>query len=101
MHISPALIVQHRPLTRTALDNKIRAIISQLHPRQRRLASIAYENSTKYSCSMLIQTPIVITDEYISTENKVSQWLKNLDHHSQRKLFNDAIVENVDQGNFL
>lgn len=86
---SSTFIGQHRPLTKIALENKIRAIISQIHPRQRRFA---YET---------IVHPIerMMTDEYLSstnkeqieciyTEKKVIQWLNNLNNYSQ---FNDTI----------
>ena len=38
-------VVQHRPLTELALDNKIRAMLSQFHPRERRFALLSLNNT--------------------------------------------------------
>lgn len=94
---SSSFIAQHRPLTKIALENKIRAIISQIHPRERRFA---YET---------ILRPIerMITNEYLSstnkeqieciyTEKKVIQWLNNLDDYPRRNEFNDTIDQHVE-----
>jgi hypothetical protein len=42
---STSLILQHRPLTKIALDNKIRAMISQFHPYERHFALASRENT--------------------------------------------------------
>jgi hypothetical protein len=43
--LSTSLIIQRRPLTNVALDNKIRAILSQFHPYERYFAIALHENT--------------------------------------------------------
>jgi uncharacterized membrane protein len=43
--LSTLLILQNRPLTKIALDNKIRAMISQFHPRERYFTYVIHENT--------------------------------------------------------
>jgi len=108
--LSPSSIEQRRPLTKLALDNKIRAMLSQFHPRERHFAlgNIFNENSTyieainpirrEYLKSklsfMMINDEIKIqdlplinkqTDEYISIDKKVTEWLQYLNDDSETK----------------
>jgi hypothetical protein len=109
--ISTTFIVRNRPLTRIALDNKIRAMMSQFHPCERQFVLIAHENTldrnytinsirNHYLQTKISFTPFVIkdttkidhfslinkqTDEYIYTYKKVIQWLEDLDCDLQRK----------------
>jgi hypothetical protein len=92
--ISTSLFVQRRPLTNIALDNKIRAMLSQLHPHERHFASISHKNSyirsinsiekeclkSKLSSMMNKQS-----DEYIYTFKKVTKWLEDFDHGCKKK----------------
>jgi len=105
--LSPSSIEQRRPLTKLALDNKIRAMLSQFHPRERHFAldNIFNGNSTyieainpmrrEYLNSklsfMVINDKIKIhdlslmnkqTDEYISIDKKVTKWLEYLNDNS-------------------
>ncbi len=92
---SPSSIEQRRPLTKLALDNKIRAMLSQFHPRERNPIRREYLKS-KLS-SLMINDRIKIhefslmnkqTDEYISIDKKVTQWLEYLNDDSETKEIN-------------
>ena len=103
---STSLIGRNRPLTRIALDNKIRAMMSQFHPRERQFVLIAHENAlersypnhslpSKISLISVVgkqtrrvdQVSLVTTntDEFIYTYKKVTQWLEDLDYDLQKK----------------
>ncbi len=103
--ISTTFIVQHRPLTKIALDNKIRAMISQFNPCERQFVLMAHEDTldriytinsirTHSLKSKFLLTPFIVKDTtkidhfslmkkqtngYIYIYTKVTQWLEHLD----------------------
>ena len=115
IQIPTSFIVRHRPLTKIALDNKIRAMISQFHPHERYFALLVHENTRdsmrtdgrKSNVSFSMTESSVMrknktktghfpwmnqrTNEYISPHEKVTQWLEHLDYNRQRKAINDTI----------
>jgi hypothetical protein len=44
VQLPASLFVQRRPLTNIALDNKIRAMLSQFRPYERRLTTVSYDD---------------------------------------------------------
>ncbi len=112
---SPSFVLQHRPLTKLTLDNKIRAMISQFHPHERYFILVSHENtldriytinSIRKECfkfklpfhfiksSIMMEDRIKIdnfslmnkqTDEYIYTYKKVTEWLEHLDYNRNKK----------------
>lgn len=93
--LSSSSIEQRRPLTKLALDNKIRAMLSQFHPRERNPIRREYLKS-KLSF-MMMNEKIKIhdlslmnkqTDEYISIDKKVTEWLEYLTDDSETKEIN-------------
>ena len=94
-----------RPITRIALENKIRAMISQFHPREKQFVLLAHENTLNSIGNYYLQTelPFVTltvknttktdqfslvnkqSNEYIYTYKKVIQWLEDLDCDLQRR----------------
>jgi hypothetical protein len=64
--LSTLLILQHRPLTKIALDNKIRAMISQFHPHERYFVYAIHENTLDRICSDINPTN-PIRKEYLKS----------------------------------
>ena len=108
---STSLIVRNRPLTRIALGNKIRAMMSQFHPRERQFVLIAHENTldrvyrNNSMCNDYLQRKVSLismvekqtrkvdqislittnTDGFIYIYKKVTEWLEDLDYDLRKK----------------
>ena len=113
--LTTSFIVHHRSLTKIALGNKIRAMISQFLPHERYFVLLVHENTRdsmaidylKSNCSFSMSKSSMIRkekrkighfpwmnkriDKCIYPHQKVTQWLEHLDYNPQRKIINDTI----------
>jgi len=95
LSISKSVFIHHRPLTQLALDNKIRAIISQFHPYERQFIRITHENSeclpnssiltNEKSNLSLLSLKSDSNCQMICNSKKVAQWLEDVDDNYNGK----------------
>jgi hypothetical protein len=85
---STSLIIQRRPLTNIALDNKIRAMLSQFHPRERHFALVSHNNTfnqiytytepinsiRKEYLETKLSSPVINSSMMIQNKNKIDEF---------------------------